>query len=76
MSRKYTITVWKNWRESAKILQAIREQLPVIHAQYRQHRGTGQRQEIEALVDMQAAVRRLWGEFPSLDPAPVRIRRR
>lgn len=52
--------------ESAKILQAIREQLPVIHAQYRQHRGTGQRQEIEALVDMQAAVRRLWGEFPSL----------
>ena len=52
--------------ESAKILQAIREQLPVIHAQYRQHRGTGQRQEIEALVDMQAAVRRLWGEFPGL----------
>ena len=52
--------------ESAKILQAIREQLPVIHAQYRQHRGTEQRQEIEALVDMQAAVRRLWGEFPSL----------
>ena len=52
--------------ESAKILQAIREQLPVIQAQYRQHRGTGQRQEIEALVDMQAAVRRLWGEFPGL----------
>lgn len=52
--------------ESAKILQAIREQLPVIHAQYRQHRGTGQRQEIEALVDMQAAVKRLWGEFPGL----------
>ena len=32
--------------ESAKVLQAIREQLPAIHAQYRQHRGTGQRQEI------------------------------
>ena len=52
--------------ESAKILQAIREQLPVIHAQYRQHRGTGQRQEIEALTDMQTAVKRLWGEFPGL----------
>ena len=36
--------------ESAKVLQAIREQFPAIHAQYRQHRGTGQRQEIEALT--------------------------
>ena len=52
--------------ESAKVLQAIREQLPAIHAQYRQHRGTGQGQEIEALADMQTAVKRLWEEFPGL----------
>lgn len=52
--------------ESAKVLQAIREQLPAIHAQYRRHQGSGQGQEIEALTDMQAAVKRLWEEFPGL----------
>ena len=40
--------------ESVKVLNAIREQLPANHAQYRRHQGSGHPKEIEALTDMQA----------------------
>ena len=43
--------------ESVKVLNAIREQLPANHAQYRRHQGSGHPKEIEALTDMQASVK-------------------
>ena len=49
--------------ESVKVLNAIREQLPASHAQYRRHQGSGHPKELEALADMQTAVKRLWEEF-------------
>ena len=52
--------------ESVKVLNAIREQLPASHAQYRRHQGSGHPKELEALADMQTAVKRLWEEFPGL----------
>ena len=52
--------------ESVKVLQAIRVQLPAIHTQCRKYRGTRTVEEAAALADMQAAVKRLWQEFPGL----------
>lgn len=56
----------KEIAESRKTIGYLREQLPKIRAQYDKYKGAGLKRELDALADMQRAVKRLWEEFPAL----------
>lgn len=51
---------------SAKTIINISGHLPKIREQYEKYKGTGQKREYDAIVDLQKAVKRLWEEFPAV----------
>ena len=51
---------------SRQTIGRLREQLPKARARYDKYKGSGLKRELDAIVDLQKIVGRLWEEFPKL----------